>query len=153
MTEVFSRSVKFTLRDFSIPVSVKPSNKIAAGRPLPSFELATPCCLIHLNFRSGGPRLCSTPPDTADEIIDPDYIPLRAASARKLRRISRLGVAALRAGTVDVHQCVLAAPPVPHPPKRPAKRDIRRCTRPRQAGMSRSAPVKRIILFAAFRDK
>ena len=48
----------------------------------------TSWCLPHLDFRSGSTRLCSAAADTADKVVDSDYIALRTAAAGESRRIT-----------------------------------------------------------------
>ena len=59
-----------------------------------------PC---RFEFRAVGFRFGLAAANGAGEVVDANDIALRAATVGKLRRVAGLGIAALRAGAVDVH--------------------------------------------------
>lgn len=114
-------AVKFTCGDFPVTISVQSSDEIAATGSLViwaharSHLLRSLWGLYHLDLWANESWGCYAAADTSDEIVDSDHIPLRAAAVGEIGGIAHFGIAALRAGAVDVHQHISAIASVLHP--------------------------------------
>jgi hypothetical protein len=141
VAEVICRAVELLAGDLSVTVAVEATDEWTLSR----FR-TTSLRDLHLGPLAAQPGI--SPSHAADQIVDPLHIALGTVTAAKLRRVSGLGVASLRPGTVDIQKPSISRAPRLHVPQRLAKGHVAR-TGPRiSPGMGRGTPVEAVALAA-----